>query len=95
MASAREMTSKIKATASIVYACFRHYGLHLNFKKGKTEALIQWAGKGAVEARRALEQTSPNGICFVSCNVDLVLHVVKDYRHLGTRMAAAGHMGAE
>ena len=41
---APDIVSKLKVAAIVVHSCFRRFGFVLTFKRGKSEALIQWAG---------------------------------------------------
>ena len=76
---------KLVAAAQIVHMVCRRHGLELNLNAGKTEAIIAWAGPGAVELRRwvssfwdeeqqAAVMPTPIG----------PLRVVPKYKHLGS-----------
>eukprot|EP00969_Alexandrium_andersonii_P128607 5682810-Alexandrium_andersonii.AAC.1 len=40
--------------ATIVHETYARAGLKVNWRKGKTEAMVRFAGKGSVEQRRRL-----------------------------------------
>ena len=58
------------------------YGFCLNTKKGKTECVITFAGKGIMEARRALDWQEDHAI--LRFGEGGTLRLVDDYKHLGT-----------
>ena len=81
--------------------CWKH-GLRVNFKAGKTEALVWLIGPGAVAASAmldALPKDDGSPSCFpvplLDCGADVLLRIVPAYRHLGGVLSTSSSMGVE
>ena len=67
-----------------------------NFIVGKTEATIQWAGRGSGKAKRDLAVSRSNKIvCSKHKGEPVSLRIVDAYRHLGTRTSISSNMSQE
>ena len=74
-----------------------HTRLSLNFGPGKTECMIQYRGKGALDARDSLyhnvldhgvtQRRGPSG----TSSLGHVLEVVSDYKHVGSSLDERSH----
>ena len=70
--------------------------MDLNFKLGKSEALIQLLGKGSSIAKRHLCVECGNLVsCYKHKGEPVKLRIVNLYRHLGTQTEIAGRMSQE
>ena len=63
------------------------YGLWLNFKPGKTEAIIFWVGQGCRTIRKSLKSEEGHVITIDS---ETKLRIVQKYKHTGTIVIATG-----
>ena len=88
-AEADAIVSKVAAVASCVHGVFARYALRVNFARGKSEALLAFRGPGAKAAQRVLHHQADSVIPLKDSAAGKVLAVVKDYRHLGSRVDLA------
>ena len=89
-------TQKLGAACAIAFDLFSEYGLDLNFGIGKSEALIQWIGRGSASARRKLAVELNNIVpCQPRNAAEVNLRVVDVYKHLGTNVMVAGRISRE
>ena len=95
IAPAVEIIEKTEKTLAVWHAVFRRFGFELNYKHGKTNVVVQWAGKGEILARGIFEAGGNSTIKMEVPGGITEVEVVKDYKHLGQRWAAASHMGPE
>ena len=74
-------------------AAYKHhlakYGLWLNFKPGKTEAVIFWTGQGCRTIRNSLKSDDGH---VITIDTDTKLRIVQNYKHTGTIVTATGSM---
>ena len=96
VAPAAEVLGRLAATAVIVAATASEFGLTLNFKAGKTEAIVSFAGPGTKEARRRfglleVSASGPSGrpVPMLPLPDGSVLRLVSEYRHLGVLVPAS------
>ena len=62
---------------------FTQFGLHINWKPGKTETLLLFRGKNATEFMERVKKE--DGSCYIEVpNTCQRLHVVTHYKHLGS-----------
>ena len=95
-ASADAITGKLALVTAISVDVFQRYGMTLNFKPGKSEALIQWRGPGSEKARRRLTVHEDNLVHCVAPRSDPVdLRIVSLYQHLGTKTAVCAQVAHE
>ena len=95
MAPACEIVGKMKQCAGIYHHVFSRFGLTINYKKGKTEALFRFAGKGAVSARRALFVDDGGKINFECRGDSYTLIATSTYKHVGTLTCSTDTMQPE
>eukprot|EP00973_Karenia_brevis_P002768 376696-Karenia_brevis.AAC.1 len=72
---------------------FEESGFKINWAKGKTEAIVKYRGKNAVRATEALAQ--PDGARGYQLPVTSgasILHVVRDYKHVGSYIEQEGNL---
>ena len=81
--SASELATKVAKAATIVYNVMRQYGVCMNLKAGKSEAVMAWRGLGAKAARHFVLQEEDAWIQFDSSDGPKHLHVAESCRHLG------------
>ena len=92
----QELMRRTEAVLAALDRRMREKGLRVNYKRGKTEVLVNFAGAGAVQQRRRLhfEREDVMEIKVAEEQVQPV-HVVSRYRHLGSFQHAANKMHAE
>jgi len=91
--TASEIVAKIGRVASCAFNVFQTFGMKLNFKPGKSEAIIGFFGTGARLAKRQL--TLDEDRIPIEAGDDTHLRVVKSYQHLGTCTAVSVSMCEE
>eukprot|EP00973_Karenia_brevis_P056348 7837488-Karenia_brevis.AAC.1 len=93
---AAQLLNGLTVLASIADRTFGEYGFQLNFKKGKSEALVQFMGSGAQAAQRKLSHELCNSVTFVDARGEAkVLHTTFAYKHVGTMTTVSGTMNPE
>eukprot|EP00969_Alexandrium_andersonii_P086138 3797219-Alexandrium_andersonii.AAC.1 len=80
-APAAEIVGRMKACAVIFEDVFSLYGLTINFKRGKTEALFRMGGTGSVEANKLLFSECGGIIRFQSRGIPRQLVASAQYKH--------------
>ena len=81
----------------VVVEVFEDFAMHVNFKKGKREALVFFRGSGAIKCKASI--VDPNGSR--SLFIPLVhgrlinLCVADSYKHLGSHVTADGNLVPE
>jgi hypothetical protein len=92
----KKLDDAIEIVTNIVTSTFRKYGLTINWKPGKTEAMLRYRHKNsskALDNRRV-----PSGKISIklppSCG-DNQLNVVDKYKHLGGMITVTGNMTPE
>ena len=79
-----QIVEKLQYTCSIMVQELVRYGLHPNFRNGKTEAIVDPRGRGATAIRRKLFQEDR---CRLALDTPLpddpALKLVASYKHLG------------
>ena len=87
-----QVATRMAQIAADVYLL---YGMPLNFKRGKSEALIRWHGVNALTAQRKFLVGAPGGVITIKrCpkfGEHFDLHIVHEYKHLGTMTTVAGN----
>ena len=90
-----DSTRTLEITASMMHATQSHFaerGLTVNFKKGKSEAIVSLCGKGSREQRqRMLEQPTIQ----IGQDEGPSLRLEGRYRHLGTYQQCGGGLDQE
>jgi len=94
-APACSLASKVAAIARVALNTFKCFGLDLNFRSGKSECVLSFHGKGKQLAKRSLAACG-NVTHFVNPNgIEIALHCVSVYKHVGTRIPFDIFMGEE
>ena len=73
----------------------RAFCLQVNFSEGKTEGLVNLAGKGATEAQHALWKDPIAGVPTLLLSGGQRLRVVTKYKHLGVLVAGSAMLDQE
>jgi hypothetical protein len=81
--------------AAIYNEVFARYGLTINFKKGKTEALFRFHGKGAKSARHKLFYEHNGQLTFAFKGKSIPLIATSTYKHVGTITCSTDTMQPE
>ena len=86
------IVDKLAATASVYHEVLQRYALEVNFAKGKSEAVVAFRGVGSKAEERRLyhEQEGLVRLCGTAAGKSLT--VVRDYKHLGTRVDVAASL---
>eukprot|EP00973_Karenia_brevis_P035582 4906919-Karenia_brevis.AAC.1 len=93
---AEKLLSKIALTCQLVHWVFGLFGLAVNFKPGKTEAVIQFNGRRSAAMKRHLVHTLGMRIPLDLKNGEKTcLHCVAQYKHVGTNIALSNSMAPE
>ena len=66
--------------------------LVINWKPGKTEALLQYRGKGAAESLRRRRPTPTSPPVIEIPGTSEVLRIVREYKHLGDEISISGSL---
>ena len=90
--SAEHATARVKEACAIIAGVFKHYRLKLNFKPGKSEALICLRGPGTMQAKRDLCES---GKMKIALDDGGTIHATAAYVHLGGVISAYGDVGPE
>jgi hypothetical protein len=70
--------------------------MQLNFKVGKSEALLAWAGPEAKHFQRQSVSLYNNMIPFTNMKgIVQYIHITKTYKHMGTKISHSDHIGEE
>ena len=90
------LIEKLAKAASVIYNTYAGYGLLLNMKDGKTEAVVRFRGPGSKEALLSLAVGSSSKLAIkVHGMPDTYLKVVNWYKHMGSIVYADGRTGPE
>jgi len=73
-------------------SAFTAFNLHINWKKGKSEAMLRYRGRGAAKRLDARRSDRGLGIHIDDGNF---LHIVGEYKHLGGLITASGSVAPE
>lgn len=84
IAPARDIVEKMRQCACLYQEVFSRFGLTINFKRGKTEALFRFAGPGAIIERRKLFRDHSSAISFENLGFVFLLAATATYKHVGT-----------
>lgn len=95
LAPADRLADSVAAVAGIMQSTFSAHGLVVNWSRGKSEAILHFRGPGAVEAQRKLHYEMGSAISFAVGGRAFTLQVVRDYRHLGSRIDLASALRAD
>eukprot|EP00438_Fugacium_kawagutii_P004073 Skav227081 [mRNA] locus=scaffold1387:128305:134481:+ [translate_table: standard] len=95
-ASPSALTELLSRTTSAMWDLLRDAGLSLNLEAKKTEAVVMFRGKGAVEARLQLFQEDRPPHLVVPCRDHIIsLRISPSYKHLGGRYGMTGDLQDE
>ena len=94
LSPAPSLTSSVATAAAVAHDVFAEFGLVLNFKPGKSEAILFWAGQKSEQARRVFTIDERSRIV-VQSRIKFELPVCRSYKHLGTRVSFAPSSGEE
>ena len=73
----------------ILLVTFRLAHLELNWSPGKSECILKYRGKRAVQAREQWRRA--DGTLAIPVRGDILLRIVQDYKHLGSFVSAIGN----
>jgi len=91
--AADRIAAAASAACAIIQEVFEDsYMLPVNFKPGKTEVVIAFAGKGARHAKIDLYINNGCRLQHVRANRTIDVYVTHAYKHLGAMMASSGRM---
>lgn len=94
----QSLMDKIAAATEVMACVTERYGMRLNFKAAKTEAIANLRGPGSAKLKRELYIQGQGHLPLQpSKRVDLptTLRIVTSYKHLGARMASECSMEVE
>ena len=85
------LANKFRCAVQLLIEAFDRYGMCINWKPGKTEAMIAYRGKRAkVEKDRLfLSGETCNFSIYPGATTDVRINVVPQYKHLGSIIAAS------
>ena len=91
--TAAELLTKVRLAWGAIFDTFREFGFEVNLKKGKSETLIQYAGEGSKQLREHISIDLGMQIVF-GCSKGQFhcVHVVHEYKHVGSRASCSGSM---
>ena len=93
---AEDLGEKVARSAALVVDVFQDHGLVVNMSPGKTEAIVEWRGRGSRAAKRRIIVDNASQIEISPAKGPAqMLKVTEAYKHLGGRVAADGDMRAE
>ena len=95
IAPASVIVEKMRLCAGIYNEMFSRYGLTINFKKGKTEALFRFVGEGAKSSRHKLFFEDQGQISVQSRGKSFALAATLAYKHVGTITCSTDTMQPE
>ena len=91
------LARKLRRAVQILIETFEHYGMSINWKPGKTEAIIIYRGKDAKAEKSGLATSETTGhlSIFPGSDNDAQANVVPQYKHLGSVITASGSLVPE
>ena len=96
LSAAPKLLEKLERTAAIAHFEYARVGLSLNFKAGKSEAVVAFHGAGAQKARiDAFEVRGGSLRVAAAVGEDFTLRIVPRYRHFGGITSGNGDHMAE
>ena len=93
VAHASDLARKTGQIASCAYTVFKLYGMTLNFKPNKSEAIVGFFGVGSTVAKQAL--AADENLIPITAGEDCHLRVVRGYQHVGTCTSVSHNMCEE
>lgn len=96
LAPSLKLVDKVREVVVVVDSVFSKFGLELNYKPGKSEALIVFVGRDSYAARVKLLIEQQSYIIFTN-RYGVVKHLVvtDQYKHLGSKVVVSGSLGPE
>ena len=95
LAEAGALPDAVGSAAAVFQRTFSSFGLSVNWSKGKSEAILHFRGGGAKLAQQDMHYNRGSTINFVASGRALSLQVVRNYRHLGSRVDLAASLHAD
>ena len=94
------LTNQRSRAVFVVHSIFHDYHRHINFKTGKTEAMLAFRGHGAAARKAKLQDhiDASGEVCLPVALRDggtANLYIVKMYRHLGFNVCIDGGLVPE
>ena len=93
------LTRKFRRAVQLLIETFERYGMSINWKPGKTEAMVIYRGKHAKSEKCRLATSESTSLFRVfpdrAEEDDVQIHVVPEYKHLGSIIAASGSLVPE
>ena len=86
------LDASISAVMTTLTSVYHQLNLSINWKKGKTEALVVYRGSGAIAHLNALRPTPSQPPSVQMPGSDERMTVVTDYKHLGGEIDGAGSL---
>ena len=93
LAAASEIVDKTARIANCAFAVFQIFGMVLNFRPGKSEAIVAFFGAGASLSKRHLNLV--DNLIPIEAGDNTHLRVVPSYQHVGTCTAISMSMSEE
>lgn len=78
-----------------MHSVFEHFGLTLNFKPGPSEVVIKTCEPNSTHTRKNIFADNCGNMPVPSLPGGARLHGTTAYKHLGSMVAASGHLKAE
>ena len=88
--SAYALVSKLRSATEICVRVFARFSMRLNFKKGKSEAVVSLRGDGAGMVATQVYGNDSSTVEFQCNGSQCKLHIVPWYKHLGGFIDAVG-----
>ena len=83
------LTNRLSAVCAVMHDAYLRRGLAPNYSRGKTEAVIVWAGKGSTAAKQGVLKQGHQVRVVPQLDDPFALSVVPRYVHLGTVLSTA------
>ena len=84
------LLQRLETIAALAHGLMHARGMAPNYTQGKTEAMIQFLGIGALQARRLLHVGQNGRLSFQAAEGVITCHCVPTYSHLGGRVHYQG-----
>eukprot|EP00973_Karenia_brevis_P006983 946669-Karenia_brevis.AAC.1 len=91
-APASELLAKVTTALPIIHRVFSEHGFQLNYSRGKSEAMFKFFGPGSTKLKEQIMVGKGAIISFSIANGAKVMHVVSEYKHMGSKETVSGSM---
>eukprot|EP00973_Karenia_brevis_P038457 5305154-Karenia_brevis.AAC.1 len=89
-----ELIANINAVLKDLLNTLDLLNMTVNLSKGKRDTLLRYSGKGATEAYEQL-RTKDGLFVDVQCRPGTSIHIVQEYKHLGSVINVKGSLAAD